>query len=138
MIVVSACLLGENCKYNGKNNLNEKLVEFLKDKEYMAICPEALSGLGTPRSPVEISNGRIVTKNGRDCTEEFKTGVEKVLSSIDTEKIDYAVLQSRSPCCGVNNIYDGSFSGKLIKGRGVFAKALREKNIKIIDIEDFF
>lgn len=138
MILVSACLLGENCKYNGGNNLNTKLFEFLKDKEYIMVCPEKLSGLGTPREPVEIVEKRVLTKNGKDCTKEFEYGINKVLKEIDDLDIEYAILQSRSPSCGVNKIYDGSFTGKLIKGQGLFAKTLRNKNIKVIDIEDFF
>lgn len=136
MILVSACLIGENCKYNGGNNLNTKLVEFLKDKEYLIVCPEVLSGLGTPREPVEIVKEKVLTKDKKDCTNEFKTGIEKTLSEIENLNIDYAVLQSRSPSCGVNKIYDGSFTGKLIEGQGLFAKALRDKNIKVVDIED--
>lgn len=136
MILVSACLLGENCKYNGGNNLNTKLVEFLKDKEYLIVCPEVLSGLGTPREPVEIVKEKVLTKDKKDCTDEFKLGIEKTLSKIENLNIDYAILQSRSPSCGVNKIYDGSFTGKLIKGQGLFAKALRDKNIKVVDIED--
>lgn len=136
MILVSACLIGENCKYNGENNLNKKLIEFLKNKEYISVCPEAISGLGTPRDAVEIVKGEVLTKEGISCTKEFEIGINKVLKEIEDYKIDYAVLQSRSPSCGVNKIYDGSFSGVLIEGKGKFAQALENKNIKTIDIED--
>lgn len=140
MIIVSACLMGVNCKYNGKNNLNENLKEYLKNKEYMLVCPESLSGLGIPRDPVEIINGRVMTEKGRDCTEQFNYGIKTVMNNIEKSNfndIEYAVLQSRSPSCGVNGIYDGSFSGKLIKGRGLFANELYKKGIKLIDIEEF-
>lgn len=135
-IAVSACLLGENCKYNGGNNYNNKLVDFVKDHEVIALCPEVLGGLPTPRLPAEIVNGLVKQENGKSVDDEFKKGAKKALDTVKKNKVDLVILQSRSPSCGVNNIYDGSFTGKLIEGRGVFAKILMENNIKVIDVED--
>lgn len=135
-IAVSACLLGENCKYNGGNNYNKKLVDFVKGHEVIALCPEVLGGLSTPRLPAEIVNGLVKQENGKYVDDEFKKGAKKALDIVKKNKIDLVILQSRSPSCGVNNIYDGSFTGKLIEGRGIFAKILMENNIKVIDVED--
>lgn len=135
-IAVSACLLGENCKYNGGNNYNKKLVDFVKDHEVIALCPEVLGGLPIPRLPAEIVNGLVKQENGKSVDDEFKKGAKKALDTVKKNKVDLVILQSRSPSCGVNNIYDGSFTGKLIEGRGVFAKILMENNIKVIDVED--
>lgn len=134
-IAVSACLLGENCKYNGGNNYNEKLVDFVKGHEVIALCPEILGGLATPRLPAEIVNGIVRQKDGESVDYEFKKGAKEALDIAKKNKVDLVILQSRSPSCGVNNIYDGSFTGKLIEGRGVFAKILKENNIKVIDVE---
>jgi uncharacterized protein YbbK (DUF523 family) len=135
-VLVSSCLIGKNCKYNGGNNLSEKLLEFLKDKEVIDVCPEMLAGLGCPRPPVEILNGRAVCKNGADIDEKFRSGVALAMQIIKDKNIDLAILQSRSPTCGVNQRYDGTFSKKLINERGLFAQALIDKGYKVLDIED--
>jgi purine nucleoside phosphorylase len=135
-VAVSACLLGENCKYNGGNNYNKKLVNVVEDHEVIAMCPEVLGGLAIPRPPAEIVNGLVRQKNGISVDNEFKKGAQKALNIIKKNKIGLVILQSRSPSCGVNNVYDGSFTGKLIEGKGVFARILEENNIEVIDVED--
>lgn len=135
-IGVSACLLGENCKYNGKNNFSSKLEEILKNHDLVAICPEVLGGLPTPRDPAEIVGEIVRTKDGRSVDDEFKKGAKKAIELIKRSKVELVVLQSRSPSCGVGKIYDGSFTGKLINGDGIFAKLLKEEGIKAIDVED--
>lgn len=135
-IAVSACLLGENCKYNGGNNYSKKLVEFLKGKEVISFCPEVLGGLPTPRKPAEIVDGEVKLENGKSVDYEFKKGAQIALDKVIGNQADLVILQSRSPSCGVNNIYDGSFSGKLVDGKGVFAKLLVENDIDVIDVED--
>lgn len=135
-IGVSACLLGENCKYNGKNNFSSKLEEILKNHDLVAICPEVLGGLPTPRDPAEIVGEIVRTKDGRSVDDEFKKGAKKALELIKRSKVELVVLQSRSPSCGIGKIYDGSFTGKLINGDGIFAKLLKEEGIKAIDAED--
>lgn len=135
-IAVSACLLGENCKYNGGNNYSKKLVEFLRNHQVISICPEVLGGLPTPRKPAEIVDGEVKLENGKSVDYEFKKGAQTALDKVIGNQVDLVILQSRSPSCGVNNIYDGSFSGKLIDEKGVFAKLLEESDIDVIDVED--
>lgn len=135
-IMVSACLLGENCKYNGGNNYNEKVIEYLKGHEVISVCPEVLGGLPTPRVPSEIVNGVVTTRDGRNVDSEFRLGAEIALRKALEEKVDLVILQSRSPSCGVKQIYDGSFLGNKIEGQGIFAKLLKENNIKMMDVED--
>lgn len=136
-IAVSACLLGRNVKYNGKNNFSSKLVEKLKGLEIIEICPEVLGGLPVPRDPAEIVDGKVITKNWVSVDNEFRKGAQKALDIIKKEGVDLVVLQSRSPSCGKGYIYDGTFSSKLIKGDGIFVRLLEENGIKAIDVEDF-
>ena len=112
-------------------------MDYLKDKDYIKICPEVLGGLPIPRPSAEISNGKVINTESSDVTFEFQNGVSRALKIIENEEIEFAVLQSRSPSCGVKQIYDGTFSKKLIEGQGLFARALKAKGIKIIDVEDF-
>ncbi len=135
-VLVSACLLGENCKYNGSNNYNKKVIEFIRGHEVIAVCPEVSGGLNVPRKPAEIVDGMIMTEDGISVSREFCEGASLALRQALDEKIDMAILQSRSPSCGVNQIYDGTFSGKLIEGQGVFAEMLKTAGIKVIDAED--
>lgn len=100
------------------------------------MCPEVLGGLLIPRPPAEIVNGLVRQKNGISVDNEFKKGAQKALNIIKKNKIGLVILQSRSPSCGVNNVYDGSFTGKLIEGKGAFARILEENNIEVIDVED--
>lgn len=135
-VLVSACLLGRNCKYNGGNNYNERVAAFVKDKEVVEYCPEVMAGMGIPRVPIEIVNGVLMDRNGSNVDEAMRQAVQKALEEIRQLGIDCAVLQSRSPTCGVNQVYDGTFSGRLIPGQGVFAKALMDAGIKVVDAED--
>lgn len=135
-IMVSACLMGENCKYNGGNNLNEKVLDYVKGHEVISICPEVMGGLPTPRIPAEIVNGTVTTKDGRNVDTEFRTGARTALEIAKENQVDLVVLQSRSPSCGPKQIYDGSFSGQKIEGQGVFAKLLTKNGFQIIDVED--
>ena len=135
-ILVSACLLGKNCKYNGGNNLNQGVLEFIEGHEDIGVCPEQLGGLSTPRLPAEIVAGLVTNKEGVSVDNEFRKGAQEALAVALENKVDLAILQSRSPSCGVKEIYDGSFSGKKIKGQGVFAKLLSARGIKVLDAED--
>ena len=101
-ILVSACLLGENCKYNGGNNYNSAVAEFVRDKEILPICPEMLAGMGCPRTPIEIVDGVLMDRNGRNVDAAMRGVVAEALKQISSEEIQCAVLQSRSPTCGVN------------------------------------
>ena len=135
-VLVSGCLLGENCKYNGGNNYNPRVVEFLKDKEVISICPEIMAGMGCPRNPIEIVDGVLTDCHGKNVDALIRKSVMEIMERIRDEEIQCAVLQSRSPTCGVNQVYDGTFSGKLIPGSGVFAKSLMDAGYLVIDGED--
>ena len=135
-ILVSACLLGKNCKYNGGNNYNAAVAEFVKDKEVLAICPEMMAGMGCPRTPIEIVNGVLMDRDGNNVDVDMRKAVADAMELIRKEDIQCAVLQSRSPTCGVNQVYDGSFSGKLVSGSGILAQALKNAGYQTIDAED--
>ena len=135
-IMVSACLLGKNCRYDGGNNRNEELLEMLAGQEVIPVCPEVAGGLPVPRVPAEISGGRVVNREGQDVDEAFRRGAEKVMEIAEKEQPDLIILQSRSPSCGVNEIYDGSFSGKKVPGHGIFAGMALDADYKVIDAED--
>lgn len=135
-ILVSACLLGRNCKYNGGNNLNPQVVELLKDHVAVEICPELMAGLGVPRIPIEIVNGKVKDRNGNSVDAALRHSVDMILSQVRREGIRYAILKSRSPTCGVRQVYDGSFSGTLIDGAGVLAQALMDAGCQVFDSED--
>lgn len=135
-IMVSACLLGENCKYNGGNNFNQRLADFLKGHEVIPVCPEVAGGLPTPRAPSEIVNGVVTNNLGQNVDKEFRLGAELCLKKAEELHPDMIILQSRSPSCGVKQIYDGAFSKKLIPGQGVFAEKCISAGFKTIDLED--
>lgn len=137
-LLVSACLLGQNCKYSGGNNYSEKLDAYCKIHgcQVVPVCPEELGGLPTPRLPSELVSGVVTAKDGTSVDAEFRLGAEKALAIAREQNVDCAVLQSRSPSCGVNEVYDGTFSGKRVPGMGVFARLLRENGFQVIDIED--
>ena len=135
-IAVSACLLGICCKYNGGHNRSEALLKRLKGHEVYPGCPEQLGGLPTPRTPAEIVNGVVTDRNGRDVDEAFRAGAEKALRTVLDAGAELAVLQSRSPSCGPLQVYDGTFTGTLREGEGVFARMLRENGVRVLDIED--
>ena len=135
-IAVSACLLGENCKYNGGNNFSERVQEFVSGHEVFPVCPEVFGGLPTPRDPSEIVDGVVRHKNGVSVDAEFRRGAEKALEIVLSNQVDLVILQSRSPSCGVEAIYDGTFSGCVIPGQGIFAQKLTEAGIRAIDVAD--
>ena len=135
-IMVSACLLGENCKYNGGNNMSEKVLNYVKEHEVISVCPEVMGGLPTPRVPAEIVNGIVTTKDGRNVDKEFRNGAEKALQIAKENQVGLVILQSRSPSCGPKQIYDGNFSRKRKDGQGVFAKMLIENGFQVVDVED--
>ncbi|AUG58246.1 DUF523 domain-containing protein [Acetivibrio saccincola] len=139
-ILVSACLMGINCKHNGENNLNEKIIKLCGKYKLIPVCPEQLGGFPTPRPKAEIvcedlAKGvlKVVRENGEDVTKYFENGAEEVLKIANLMNIKKAVLKEKSPSCGVYKIYDGSFSGKLIDGSGVTTKLLKENGIEVFN-----
>lgn len=135
-VVVSACLLGRNCKYNGGNNYDEKVMAFLQDQEVIPVCPEVLAGLGIPRIPIEIVDGVVMSRNGENVDGAIRSAVAQILEELSKEEISCAILKSRSPTCGVRQIHDGTFSGKLVDGAGVLAQALMDAGYRVIDAEE--
>ena len=152
MILVSACLCGVNCKYDGNNNLNEKILELLRCGKAIPVCPEQLGGQATPRPPHEIINGDgagvldgICTVDGPkgndDVTAEFLKGAYETLKIAKEMDIDIAILKARSPSCGKGKIYDGTFTGSKKNGNGVTAELLIRNNIKVYseeELDEFF
>lgn len=134
-ILVSACLIGYNCKYNGSNNLNLKVKELISKHEVIPVCPEMLGNLSCPRIPCEKVGNKVMDKEGNDCTKQFIDGACKALNIAKENNIELAILQKRSPSCGLSVIYDGTFTGQLISGSGVFAEMLRSLNIPILEAE---
>lgn len=130
-LLISACLLGENCRYNGQAKGNDAIQEFVKKSghTFIKICPEMLGGLPTPRPPSERKDGKVFSKTGEDVTAAFKEGAEKALATAQKETCDAAILKERSPSCGCGEIYDGSFSGCIIHGDGVTAALLKKNGI---------
>lgn len=135
-IMVSACLAGENCKYNGGNNRNEKVMALLAENEIITVCPEQMGGLPTPRVPAEVQNGVVMNRDGISVDKEYRLGAEKCLEIAKEFQPDLIILQSRSPSCGVKQRYDGTFTGKLIDQRGVTAELLIRNGFHVIDVED--
>jgi uncharacterized protein YbbK (DUF523 family) len=145
--LVSACLCGFNCKYDGKNNINPYFRKLLQEGQVIPVCPEQLGGLPTPRTPAEIAGGsgqdvltgscRVVTRDGRDVTENYIKGAYETLKLAQWAKADTAILKSRSPSCGTGCIYDGSFSHRTHTADGVAAALLKANGIRVMDEDDY-
>lgn len=133
--LVSACLMGDNCKYDGGNNYDAEVVDFLKDKTFIKVCPECLGGLGIPRVPSEIVGDRVINKENIDVTCEYTQGALKTLTIAKENDCQCAILKSRSPSCGVSEIYDGTFSKKIINGDGITTRLLKSYGIKVVSNE---
>ena len=148
MYLISACLCGVNCKYNGKNNLNNRCLELLREEKAILVCPEQLGGLSTPREPAELIgntrevlegiDGKIISISGKDVTEEFLKGANETLKIAKAIGAKKAILKEGSPSCGCNFIYDGSFSGNKIRGKGLTAYMLEREGIKVISEKEEF
>ena len=131
-----ACLLGENCKYNVGNNENPAVLQFLQGKDVIPICPEMLAGMGCPRTPIEIVDGVLMDRDDNNVDAAIRKAVDMALEQIAEEELALAILQSRSPTCGVKEVYGGSFSGRKIPGFGIFAKRLCASGYRVMDVED--
>ena len=149
-VLISACLLNLPTRYNGESKIKKELVQKLKEKDisFVPLCSEQLGGLCTPREPSEIETGKtakdviegkakVFTKEGKDLTEYFLKGSHIIVNFCKEFNITEAVLEERSPSCGVNEVYSGKFDGKLIPGRGVLAELLTQNGIKVFNTEDF-
>lgn len=130
-ILVSACLLGENCKYNGTNNKNEDVLALTDVFEIVPVCPECFGELPIPREPAEIVGDRVVSKEGVDVTDQFKMGADRALYVAKECNAPVALLKENSPSCGFGKIYDGTFSKRLVDGNGVTAQLLVDNDIQV-------
>lgn len=136
-VLVSACLIGENCKYNGGNNASPAILAFLKDKQVIPVCPELLAGMPAPRPPVEVNGNRVIRKNGEDVTDAYCSGVRKAMEIAAQQPVDLVILKSRSPTCGVGQRYDGTFTSTLVNQSGLFAQALQQAGYTVKSSDDF-
>ena len=140
MILISACLLGMNCKYNGGNNFNEKALELVKTGQAIPICPEQLGGLTTPRKPSEIKNingeTHVINIENIDVTDNFVRGANEVLELAKKLNVEKVILKSKSPSCGKGKIYSGNFDGELVNGNGILAQLLIDNNIEVISSDE--
>ncbi len=135
-IIVSACLLGDKCRYDGKDNYNAK-VKFLREHfNIVPVCPEVLGGMGTPRLPSEIKNGIVINQNGRNVTKYFEKGAESVLNVVRYLHIKKAVLVDKSPSCGVHQIHNGNFNGGLVDEPGYTTQLLIENGVNCYTIDE--
>lgn len=132
-ILVSACLLGAHCRYDGRDNKREQVMELAKEHTLIPACAEQLGGLPTPRVPVEWQGNRAVNREGADCTEAFEKGAQEVLHLAQVCGCELAILKARSPSCGSRQIYDGRFQKRLIDGMGATARLLAANGIPVID-----
>lgn len=130
-VLISACLIGENTKYNGGNNFIKSVEKLYPLCDLIIICPEVMSGLKTPRSPSEIKNGKVINKANKDVTSFFKNGASLITYIAEQNNVKYALLKENSPSCGVHHIYDGTFSNNLIKGNGITTQELIKKGIQV-------
>lgn len=133
--IVSACLAGLNCRYDGDNKKRDEIVEMIKRGEAIPVCPEQLGGLSTPRDPAEEIDSKVFTINGKDVTFEYQKGAEEALLIAQMSGASEALLKSKSPMCGLDTIYDGSFKGTMKDGDGVFTRLLKEAGIKVSSID---
>jgi uncharacterized protein YbbK (DUF523 family) len=136
MKIVSACLAGIKCKYDCSARPCKKVIELVEKGEAIAVCPEQLGGLPTPRLPAEQKAGRVIENDGRDITAQCEAGAKEGLHIAQLANCKEAILKSKSPSCGSGKVYDGTFSGSLVAGDGVFAKTLKKNNIKVFTEKD--
>ena len=130
--IVSACLLGCGCRYDGKRKeIPLEIAELQKHHTLIPVCPEILGGLPTPRPPAEIVSGRVVNREGMDVTEAYRRGAEEVLRLARLYSADGVILKNMSPSCGTNGIYDGTFTGQRIDGEGITARLLRSNGFAV-------
>jgi uncharacterized protein YbbK (DUF523 family) len=145
--IVSACLIGKNCRYDGDNMLNKRVVDLLDKQDYISVCPEELGGLKIPRPPAEIvsikpgenipSERRVLDRDKKDVTCLFNEGAKKTLEMLRSNGIKTAILKDKSPSCGSRFIYSGDFSGNLVEGTGITAALLQENGITVLDENNF-
>ena len=142
MYIIRSCLLGHNCKYNGGNNRCQEVIDFCAEKKYITVCPESAAKLPCPRPPAERIGDKVINDRGKDVTAAFEKGAQLSLGTCTTlawfsgETLEGAILKANSPSCGCGKIYDGTFSGTLTDGNGVFTELLINEGIPVITEKD--
>ena len=136
MIIVSACLAGVHCRYDGGEKTCDPVIRLVAQGEAIPLCPEQLGGLTTPRLPCEAVQDRVISKDGTDVTEAFQHGAHEALKIARLVGAKTAILKSRSPSCGSGLVYDGTFTGKLVPGDGFFAALCKANGIAVKTEED--
>jgi uncharacterized protein YbbK (DUF523 family) len=136
-VLISACLLGEACRYDGKSSEQTELIDRIRDKQLISVCPEVEGGLPTPRPPAEVKGDQVLRENGVDVTSQFIKGSEFCRDKGISEKVTLAILKSRSPACGCGQIYNGSFTKTLVEGDGIFTQTLKAAGFECVSDEDF-
>lgn len=129
VILVSACLLGEKCRYDGQGNYSSAVEQVLEGQTVVSVCPEVAGGLGVPRPPAEIVDDRVLREDGTDVTAEYEAGVQVCMAVVEKYSVTRAILKARSPACGCGTIYNGQFNGTIISGDGLLARALKARGI---------
>ena len=148
MIMVSACLAGLKCRYNGESNYNSDIEKLVKEGKAILVCPEQMGGCPTPRNPCEIAHNstgqevlqgkaKIIDSQGQNCTSEFINGATETLKVAQLFNISMAILKSKSPSCGCGRIYDGSFRGRLTEGNGVTAQLLINNGYEVYTEDNY-
>ena len=132
-VLISACLYGEKCRYDGKDNFLSRLDEIKKICNLIPVCPEVMGGLSTPRNPSEIVGGKVIMNDGTDVTKEYEKGAEITLKTALENGCKVALMKAKSPSCGVGKIYDGTFSRTLVDGDGVTVRLLKENGITVFN-----
>ncbi len=135
--IVSACLCGEYCRYDGKPSIQDNIKKLVDDKKVIMVCPEVMGGMSTPRLPCEIKENKVINIENENKTENFLNGANEVLKIAKHYNIKKAILKEKSPSCGSHFIYNGSFNKTLIKGEGLTTKLLRENGIEVFSDEEF-
>lgn len=137
-ILISACLLGEPCRYDGKSKQisDPRIQNWQKQNRLIPVCPEVLGGLPIPRTSCERIGGKIVSANGEDCTRQFIGGANAALSAAEQHNVICCILKESSPSCGSSQIYDGTFSGRKIKGMGVAAEYLTKAGFSVFSEDE--
>lgn len=136
-VLVSSCLLGIKCRYDGNDAANEKVLKLRDKYNLIPICPEVLGGMNSPRECCEIVCGKVLTQTGEDVTSQFNSGANLALEIAKRGNCKYAILKQKSPSCGFGEVYDGTFSGETKEGSGITAQLFEENGIKIIADDEF-
>ena len=132
VIMVSACLMGNNCRYKGDSCKNDNVLKYVAGHDVIAVCPEVMGGLSTPRSPSEIVGDKVMNKDGIDVTREYMAGAEMALKLARENHVELCIMKSKSPSCGCGRIYDGSFTGGMVDGDGVTVALLKKNGFKVL------